>query len=164
MNGIQREHSYGIIPFYRRSLADYIFFVGHSLPRDGKEGFWKFPKGHKNYEEENDIEVALRELREEVGFSIPREGVIESVSFEEEYFYERSKESPRGDEGIVRKINTYWLGQAVSRGSNAPEVELDKKEFLEYLWATFDEANSLVPENSQKFLKDAHDFLVRNRV
>jgi 8-oxo-dGTP pyrophosphatase MutT (NUDIX family) len=164
MNNIQREYSYGIIPFYGLSRTEHLFFLGRTQAKNGKAGFWKFPKGHKNFEGEDDIDVALRELKEETGLSIPRSGVIESVSFTEEYFFERTKSDRHGEPGIVRKINTYWLGQAVSRGSNAPEVELDKKEFLEYLWATFDEANSLVPENSQKFLKDAHDFLVRNRV
>lgn len=99
---ITREYAFGIIPFYRESLGKYIFFVGLTPEESG--GFWKFPKGHKDFDDEEDTEAALRELFEETNIQLPKNALIESVSFSEEYFYEW------GD-AVVRKINTFWLGQ-----------------------------------------------------
>jgi len=164
MNEIQRDYAYGIIPFYRQSLAEYLFFVGRAEGSDGREVFWKFPKGHKSTTEEDEISTAIRELREETGINLPRAAVIDALSFTEEYFFERGRESEYGAAGIVRKKNTYWLGQVASHGEALPVIKLDDAEFSEYRWARYEEANDLLPENSRTFLKEAHDFLVRNRV
>lgn len=163
MNTIQRDYSYGIIPFFRKSLGEYIFFIGRAQDRDGRVGYWKFPKGHKDFDEEGEVDAAIRELREEIGIDIPESAVIASTPFTEEYFYERA---PGGDReaGIVRKKNTYWLGQVATQGEDPPRVRIDEKEFKEYKWASFEEAFELLPENSQGFFEEAHSLLVRNRV
>lgn len=161
MGTIQREYAYGIIPFYRASLGEYVFFIGKT-PEGRGETFWKFPKGHKDHEEEDDIDAALRELKEETGIELSESAVIQSVSFVEEYFFERKAEGSRDE--IVKKQNTFWLGQVSSRGSALPEVSLDRLEFSEYRWTSFGEVLELLPDNSKPFFGDAHAFLVRNRV
>lgn len=161
MGTIQREYAYGIIPFYRASLGEYVFFIGKTPEGRGKV-FWKFPKGHKDHSEEDDIDAALRELREETGIALPESAVIQSVSFVEEYFFERKTGDSRDE--IVKKKNTFWLGQVSSQSSAPPEVSLDGLEFSEYRWAPFSEALALLPDNSKSFFEEAHAFLVRNRV
>lgn len=152
---IEREYAFGVIPFYRLSLGEYIFFIGLTQNEDGREQFWKFPKGHKNSEDEEDTDTALRELLEETGISLSREALIKSVSFAEEYFFERR-------DVVVRKMNTYFLGQV--READKNNVILDEKEFVRHEWVNFEELKELLPENSRSMLVDAHDFLVRHRV
>lgn len=151
---IERDYAYGIIPFFRESLGEYIFFLGRTQDTDGRQSFWKFPKGHKDFPEEEGIEAARRELFEEIGIQLPKNAVIESTSFLEEYFYERG-------EVVVRKINRYWLGQV---DKDSREITLDEKEFAEFSWLDYEKAYKLLPENSQKMLTAANDFLVRHRV
>lgn len=154
MDNIQREYACGIIPFYRKSLGEYVFFLGRT-PDSRGESFWKFPKGHKDSEEEEDVDAARRELREETALDLKEAAIITSTSFSEQYFFER------GDE-VVRKMNTYFLGQVDRDMLSA--ARLDEQEFIEYRWVSFDEAISLMPENSHQMLIDANDFLVRHRV
>lgn len=164
MNDIERDYAFGIIPFYRLSLAEYIFFIGKTQSDDGRKSLWKFPKGHKNYPDEDEIDTALRELKEETGIEISRAAVISSTPLTEQYFYERQKSNTNEHSGIIKKINTFWLGQVGHHGSEAPTVTLDRKEFAEYKWATYQEVITLLPENSLSFFNEANDFLVRNRV
>lgn len=51
--------SYGIIPFWRDQQDMIRFLLIYQ-----KEGFWGFPKGHKEGNE-SDIDAAKRELQEE---------------------------------------------------------------------------------------------------
>lgn len=164
MNDIERDYAFGIIPFYRQSLAEYIFFIGKTQSGDGRKSLWKFPKGHKDYSGEDEVAAAVRELKEETGIEISRAAVILSTSFTEQYFYERRKNSPGEHSGIIKKLNTFWLGQVANHGSSVPEVVLDTKEFIEYKWASYQEVLALLPENSLSFFNEANDFLVRNRV
>lgn len=154
MDNIQREYAYGIIPFYRESLGEYIFFLGRT-PDGRGESFWKFPKGHKDSEDEEDIDAARRELREETALDLKDAAIITSVSFSEQYFFEREGQ-------VVRKMNTYFLGQVDQDMLN--NVVLDEREFVEYRWVSFEEAVIIMPKNSHHMLIDANDFLVRHRV
>jgi 8-oxo-dGTP pyrophosphatase MutT (NUDIX family) len=125
---------------------------------------WKFPKGHKDFPDEDEVDVAVRELREETGIEISRPAVIASTSFTEQYFYERIARNKSERLRIIKKINTFWLGQVASHGSELPEVTLDDAEFIDYKWASYQEVVSLLPENSRSFFEDAHNLLVKNRV
>ena len=164
MNDIERDYAFGIIPFYRHSLAEYIFLIGKTQPKGGRKSLWKFPKGHKNPSDGDEVDTAVRELREETGIEISRAAVIQRTSFTEQYFYEHEKNGPEERSGIIKKVNTFWLGQVATQGSSVPEVTLDDREFVEYRWTSFQEVLAVLPENSLSFFKDARDFLVRNRV
>ncbi|MDZ7726484.1 MAG: NUDIX domain-containing protein [Candidatus Campbellbacteria bacterium] len=155
---IQRDYAYGVIPFYRELSGEYVFFIGKTQGKDGRKIFWKFPKGHKDSDEEDEAEAAARELREETGMSLEPNAVINSSPFSEEYFYEKP------DGSIIRKINTYFLGQVTTPGSEVPNVTIEENEFSEYKWAGFEEVLRLLPENSREMFREAHDFLVRNKV
>lgn len=152
---IKREYAFGVIPFYRESLGEYVFFIGLTQNRDGRKQFWKFPKGHKDNEEEDDVDAAIREMWEETGVRLEQDALIKSVSFKEQYFFEV------GDE-VVRKMNTFYLGEVDEDLRNS--IKLDEKEFVEYRWLNFNDTLALLPGNSKQMLIDAHDFLVRHRV
>lgn len=164
MNDIERDYAFGIIPFYRHSLGEYTFFIGKTQSNEGSKSLWKFPKGHKNFPDEDEVDAAVREFKEETGIEISRTAVIASTSFTEQYFYERKKNKPDEQSVIIKKVNTFWLGQVANHGSPVPEVLLGTKEFIEYRWASNQEVLALLPENSVSFFNEANDFLVRNRV
>jgi len=159
---IERDYSYGIIPFYREALGEYVFFIGRTQDQDGQQAFWKFPKGHKDSDDEDEVDAARRELREETALDLPEAAVIQSQPFSEEYFFERKSREGHG-EVIVRKINTYFLAQVATSGSGVPEIQLEQKEFSDHRWVSFTEALTLLPENSRDMFSQAHDWLVRHR-
>jgi 8-oxo-dGTP pyrophosphatase MutT (NUDIX family) len=145
------DYSYGIIPF---SLLDGEprYFIGRSSDADGTTGFWKFPKGHKE-EGETDLQAARRETKEEIGIDVDEGNVLTGQSFEESYEFTYGAENKRGD-GIVQKVNTYWLAEV----NEEVEVQLNE-EFSEYRWATFADTMELLPDNSRDFLVEANRVL-----
>lgn len=160
----EREHSFGIIPFYKNASGDYIFFIGKTRPQGGGTALWKFPKGHRDPKDKHNIETALRELKEETGIKMSREEIVAHVSFEERYSFERKRGARKGEHCIVHKVNTYWLGRIARDGESPPDVVIDEREFGEFQWASFEEVYKLLPKNTRAFFSDAHNFLVANRV
>lgn len=151
-----KDNSYGLIPFYWEDGTP-RYFIGRSVSADGRTGFWKFPKGHKEVGE-TEIAAGMRETAEEIGVDIEETDVLTAQSFTERYIYTRGAENKRGA-GTVEKTNTYWL----ARVEPSTEVNLNE-EFSEYRWVTLDEALDLLPENSRAFLKEAHEFLMKTKM
>ncbi|MEX2515125.1 MAG: NUDIX domain-containing protein [Candidatus Paceibacterota bacterium] len=136
-----KNRAYGIIPFYQDEETRYL--IGQ---RSGPEGYWKFPKGHKEAGE-TDIQTALRETHEEIGVQIDPADVITERSFQETYTY-------TDESGAVEKSNTYWLAPVPKEAV----IELND-EFTRYRVVTFKEALKLLSDNSQEFFTEAHIYL-----
>lgn len=61
------KKSVGIIPFKINDNGELVFFVGH--PGGNSRNYWTYLKGGVE-DDENEIETALREFREESGVSL----------------------------------------------------------------------------------------------
>lgn len=138
---MKKDYAYGIIPFYQDEETRYLI-----AQRSGPDGFWKFPKGHKE-SGETDVQAALRETAEEVGVDIQEVDVISDRSFQETYTYS-------GESGPVQKINTYWLAPVTKTSA----VTLND-EFTQYKVVSFKQALKLLSENSRDFFTEAHIYL-----
>lgn len=109
-------------------------------------GHWSFPKGHVE-SGENELETALREIKEETGLDVHLlEGFRKSV----EYF-------PKPH---VKKQVVYFLGHPRADDT----VRRQEEEISEYRWCSLDEADSYVTfRNDKNLIREAKMFLaVRN--
>jgi len=137
-----KDFSYGIIPFYQdNDEPRYVI-----ARRSGRDGFWKFPKGHKE-SNETEITAALRETAEEIGVEISIDDVLAERSFCETYTY-------TDEAGPVEKTNTYWLAPV----SKDVVIALND-EFTRYKVVTFKGALKLLAENLKDCFTEAHIFL-----
>lgn len=147
-DSIQREESYGVIPFVR--IGDGVhFLVAHE---NGRNGFWKFPKGGEK-EGEDPQTTALRELREETGIEIDSDALIRSRTFSESYFF-------NDDSGaIVRKLNTFYLGEMEKIYTNPDALQIDQKEFDDSMLGSFEDIYPLLQPSARSMLSEARSFL-----
>lgn len=104
-------------------------------------GHWSFPKGHVE-KGENEVQTALREVREETGLSIElHDGFRQSV----EYY-------PRPN---VKKQVVYFLGHTENQAFKAQEEEIS-----EIRWIEINEALSAVTyKNDRNLINRARRFL-----
>ena len=102
---------------------------------------WSFPKGHVEAGE-NELQTALREVKEETGLTIDlHEGFRESV----EYYPKPS----------VKKQVVYFLGY-----SDGNHVKRQEAEISEIRWMDFDSAHRMVSfENDKNLIRRARQFL-----
>lgn len=130
------EHSYGVIPIYRRNNETLFLVIQHNA------GHWAFPKGRAE-KGETHIETARRELREETG--------IKDVTLNTEHIFEERyfKTKWRDRSKIIEKTVRYYLGDV----SN-PRVKVQKEEVQDYRWATYEEARDLITFDQGKKLLD----------
>jgi len=123
-------HSYGIIPIYQNSdgKSEYLVVQNHG-------GFWGFPKGGPNDNEEP-ADTALRELKEETGISVDPSSLNDSISYE----YEIQK-----DDGPKHKKVCLFPVVVNNKAVNLQESELQN-----YRWVKFDEALELIDLDTLK--------------
>lgn len=150
-SAIKRDTGYGIIPFLRAE-DNILFLLAHEKE---KSGFWTFPKGHAENNEDPEG-VALRELQEEAGVTIDSKALIRGRTFHESYFYTDE------DGTLVRKLNTFYLGEMDKKYAEVRPPRVDQGEFDEARLLPLEEALKLPPKNTQKMLRDAHTYLTEN--
>ena len=130
-----KEKSCGIIIFH-----DNEFLLLHY-----PQGHWDFVKGHVEPDEE-ELETALRELKEESGIS----NVEVKKGFCEEMHYVFKH---KGD--VISKTVVYFLGEVGDK-----EVEISH-EHQNFDWLLFNEAKErLTFKNAKDLLQKAYNFLV----
>ena len=134
---MKREKSCGAVVFRKKGAnPPDVLLIRH---RYG--GHWSFPKGHVE-DGENEVQTALREVKEETGLSIKlSEGFRECV----EYY-------PKPN---VKKLVVYFLGYAED-----DHVCKQDEEVSETKWLGLDDAlNAVTFRNDKNLITAAKNFL-----
>lgn len=109
------------------------------------QGHWDFVKGHVE-PEEDELQTALRELKEESGISDVK--IVEGFREEMHYFFTHEGQ-------LISKIVVFFLGRV---GDRAVEISHEHQNFD---WLPFNEAKKrLTFKNAQEILEKAYNFLV----
>lgn len=132
-----REKSCGALVYRKKQEKYELLLIKH---RCG--GHWSFPKGHVELGE-NELQTALREIKEETGLSV---SLLDGFRHSVEYF-------PKPH---VKKQVVYFLGH--------PEVDdtvrRQEEEISEYQWCLLDEADRMVTfKNDKNLIRQAKQFL-----
>ena len=140
------EVSCGGVPvFFKKSLKEKIKPLYLLVQHRGPLRYWAFPKGRQSQGESYE-QTAIREIREETGqtnFKIMKRLISDSIYFPK-----------RGPRTIVKKV-VFFLVRFFSK-----EVEIST-EHINWRWATFDEALSLLTfDDYQRVLKESHELLM----
>lgn len=110
--------------------------------------YWNFPKG-RTEEGEEIIETAYREVFEET--AIMAEDIKLHKEFQKSYRYKFRVEEGR----VIYKEVVFFLGRVDSEKITISD------EHVSYGWFDYEECNKLLLyKNSQKLLRDAHEFLL----
>lgn len=134
---MRREKSCGAVVYRTHHQQIELLLIKH---RYG--GHWSFPKGHVE-EGENEIQTALREVKEETGLSIElREGFRECV----EYF----------PKPYIKKQVIYFLGKSLGDDAQRQEEEIS-----ELRWVPLAEAQRMVTfSNDKNLIREARKILL----
>lgn len=137
---MKQEKSCGALVYRKRGGGTELLLLRH---RNG--GHWSFPKGHVEAGE-NEIQTALREVKEETGLDIRLlDGFRESVEY-----------CPKPN---VKKQVVYFLGC-----SQDGRVSKQEEEISEIRWMPIEEAGRAVTfRNDRNLIVQARDFLTRRR-
>lgn len=137
---MKREKSCGALVYREKQEGLELLLIKH---RGG--GHWSFPKGHVEGEE-NELQTALREIKEETGLDVSlHDGFRHCVEY---------KPKPN-----VKKQVVYFLGQA-----RHDKVKRQEEEISEYCWCPLEKADSLVTfSNDKNLIREARHFLSVSR-
>ncbi len=104
---------------------------------------WDFPKGHFNPGESEELQVALRELKEETGIVLVKIKIMSSFRHEHTF---------SNQQGVQRKIVLFL--------ANCNKNPILSKEHRAFVWAELNKAKELMrfPEK-QKALQEAAEYL-----
>jgi tRNA nucleotidyltransferase (CCA-adding enzyme) len=131
-NLTKNETSAGFIIYFENEKNREFLLLLH------REGHWAFPKGHikKN---ENILDAAKRELKEETGIENP-ELLSGDIVAEDTYYMEKYK---------LTKTVYYFLACSTTK-----VVVIDGKEIMDYAWCNFEESiRKLTYTQSKEILK-----------
>ncbi len=138
----RKEHSCGIILFHRKRGGELSFL----LVRQGNNGDWSFPKGHRE-EGESCLETATRELWEETGISSfrPYPDREFQLQFEREY-----------PDWILDKTLSFFLAEA----EGELPLQLQEGEVIDACWCPAEEVlEKLSYESTRKLFREALESL-----
>lgn len=105
-------------------------------------GIWGFPKGHRE-RNENDMECAMREVKEET--------TVEDVSI---------LSIPMVTENYKGWNYKYFVG--ITHNNNAKNINIDNPEISAVVWCSFQDALALIPKDAKdkrKLLKQIHNIV-----
>lgn len=136
-----KETSYGIIPLRKIDGKFEAFLVLHQT------GFWGFPKGHPN-QDEDPKETASRELKEETGLHVHH--LYNHPPLTERYEFTRAGV-------VIEKTAIFYLADT------SGEVSLDEKEVASGKWVALGQLESEIsyPEG-KKLARELIDILQRS--
>ncbi|EKD23877.1 MAG: hypothetical protein ACD_81C00160G0001 [uncultured bacterium] len=142
-----REISAGIIAYRKTAEGPRFLILYHG------HNYWNFPKG-KIESEEKSFQTAVREVREETGLTRNDLRFDESFKTSENFTFWRNKEK-------IYKTIVFYLAETTQQRIKLPEqTDAEGEKHEGYGWFTYKEAlKVLVKEDSQRVLKQAHNFL-----
>lgn len=142
-----REISAGIIAYRKTAEGPRFLILYHG------HNYWNFPKG-KIESEEKSFQTAIREVREETGLTRNDLRFDESFKTSENFTFWRNKEK-------IHKTIVFYLAETTQQRIKLPEqTDVEGEKHEGYGWFTYKEAlKVLVKEDSQRVLKQAHNFL-----
>ena len=142
-----REISAGIIAYRKTAEGPRFLILYHG------HNYWNFPKG-KIESEEKSFQTAVREVREETGLTRNDLRFDESLKTSENFTFWRNKEK-------IHKTIVFYLAETAQQRIKLPEqTDAEGEKHEGYGWFTYKEAlKVLVKEDSQRVLKQAHNFL-----
>ena len=131
-----REKSCGAI-VYKKENNEYKFLLVYQ-----NNGHYSFPKGHVEIGE-NEIETALREIKEETNLSVK---IDDGFRYSIEYLVEQKN---------VMKDAVYFVATPISDKLQAQEGEIN-----ECIWCSYEEAyEKLKFDNIREVLKKAYNYI-----
>jgi len=133
-----KDTAYGVVVVHRTD-ADRFLLLQQTV------GHWGFPKGHKEGTE-TDKEAALRELEEETG--IVTVSLFDAPVISEKYSFTMN-------DITYNKTVWYYTGFVVDTA-----VTIQESEILQYRWATYEEAMSILTyKETKETLQKAREYL-----
>jgi len=145
---MERSKTIGIVIFRREGKA-----IRYLLLHKGGQ-YWNVPKGRPEAGE-NELETALRELREESGIT----EVKRIPDFREEYEYDFTSEIKDGQREQVYKTAIFFLGEVMS------ERVTISHEHLDFGWFDYETAlKRMYYQPGRELLKKVHQFLLNQQV
>lgn len=151
------EKSIGAVVFRREKRK--ILYLALLHPRDSKEEYWNFPKGHVEKGETWE-DTLRREVKEETGIKSLK--IIPDFYVWNRYFYrakgEERKKRKKSEKGInIFKIVMYYLAE-----TKVKRIKISH-EHIGYKWLEYKEALKLLTyKQTKKALKRGNDFLTGN--
>lgn len=128
---MRQDESFGVIPLSRSKGIWEVFLIQHN-----RSGYWGFPKGHAE-SNENQMEAAFRELKEETNLELVR--LIHEEPLMEQYTF--MMEGKR-----VFKRVFYFVAEVDGK------VELQKQEIHDGKWVPLPQAVAQVTHQEGKNL------------
>lgn len=116
-----KDYSYGVLALRHEEAGWNVLLV------KSRNGYWGFPKGHKE-SGESDEEAAKRELKEETGLDVKVFFALPALSESYQFFWE--------DQRIEKEVR-YFLAEVKG------ELQVCLREILEARWLSFNEAEAL---------------------
>ena len=136
----KKDFSIGVVIFYKGNEVEYLL-LKH------KQGHWSFSKGHPDEDEEK-LETATRELREETG-------IRELVLLDKEPLLEEKYEFINKKGKQVLKNVEYFIAEVKDK-----TVIIDETEILDYKWCSYQTGlNSITFKESKNILNEANKII-----
>lgn len=133
-----QEKSCGIVLFRMEGTTRFYLLLHYP------GGHWDFGKGHVELNE-NEIETALREMKEETG--IAKIALAKNFRYKVDYYYRRERK-------LYHKDVIFFVGKTIEKN-----VKLSH-EHQGYTWLPYEAAlKELTFDNAQKLLRKAENFL-----
>lgn len=127
---MKHQFSFGIVPLKKRGNHWDALLVKR------KEGFWEFPKGHAE-QNEQPIEAASRELEEETGLQIKKILIPDPITIEYKFTFNNQ---------LIDKKVFYFVAEV------SGEIVLQPGETIDSLWVPLEKAQDHVTFSNSKEL------------
>ncbi len=117
-----------------------------------KGGFWGYPKGHREKEDKNVYDNAIREVKEEVNIKLKKTDLIPKFKqIMYQYFFRKNSKNP-----IDRKNG--WIKKEIiffaAKIDENKKIKIQESEIADYKWLTYKQAEKkFIDSELKKFGK-----------